>query len=112
MKEKEDKNDTDKMEEKLNQLRRDRVEDLAVAASLLGSWMHDRKYTIAEQLAITELVRSSVLVSYIQMQQMEGMEKFISEHPDAHIVVVDGQKPPASSKLASSKPRTFDPSSN
>ncbi|MCK4528950.1 hypothetical protein KAW18_16415 [candidate division WOR-3 bacterium] len=103
----EDVNDDDKMEHTLNQLRRDRVDDLAGTASLLGSWMSDQKYTIAEQLATIELLRSSILVNYIRMQQMEGMEKFISEHPNAHVVVVDAQKQPAPRQ-----PRTFAPDSS
>jgi hypothetical protein len=47
----------EKMEDALNHLRRDRVDDLAGTASLLGSWMSDKKYTIAEQLAILELLQ-------------------------------------------------------
>ena len=103
----EDTNDVNKMEQQLNQLRRDRVEDLANTAQLLGSWMSDQNYTIAEQLTITELLRSSVLVVYIQMNQMEGMERFVKEHPNARIVVTDGKKPPAPSS-----PRKFDPESS
>jgi dsDNA-binding SOS-regulon protein len=82
-------------EDALNRLRRDRVDDLAGTASLLGSWMSDQKYTIAEQLAILELLRSSILVNYIRREQMEGMAKFIAEHPEAKVVVVDAKKPPA-----------------
>ena len=103
----EDTNDVNKMEQQLNQLRRDRVEDLANTAQLLGSWMSDQNYTIAEQLTITELLRSSVLVVYIQLHQMEGMERFLEDHPNARIVVTDSEKPPASSS-----PRKFDPESS
>ena len=106
MTEKEDINDSDDMEQKLDELRRDRVEDLANTAQLLGSWMSDQDYTIAEQLTITELLRSSVLVVYIQMNQMEGMKRFLEEHPNARIVVTDSEKPPAPSSH-----RTFDPKS-
>ena len=103
----EDTEDVDEMEQTLDHLRRDRVADLAGTASLLGSWMSDQKYTIAEQLSILELLRSSILVNYIRMQQIEGMEKFISEHPNAHVVVVDAQKQPAPRQ-----PRTFAPDSS
>ena len=103
----EDVNDVDEMEHTLNQLRRDRVDDLAQTASLLGSWMSDQKYTVAEQLATIELLRSSILMNYIQIKQMEGMAKFIEEHPDAKIVVVDTSKPPAPRQ-----PRTFKPDSS
>jgi uncharacterized phage-like protein YoqJ len=91
----EDTEEVDKMEQTLDHLRRDRVDDLASTASLLGSWMSEKKYTIAEQLSILELLRSSILVNYIRLQQMEGMAKFIAEHPEAKVVVVDAQKPPA-----------------
>lgn len=89
-----EKEEVDKMEQTLDHLRRDRVDDLAGTASLLGSWMSDQKYTIAEQLSILELLRSSILVNYIRRGQMEGMAKFIAEHPEAKVVVVDAQKPP------------------
>jgi hypothetical protein len=94
----------EKMEDALNQLRRDRVDDLAGTASLLGSWMSDKKYTIAEQLSILELLRSSILVNYIRREQMQGMAKFIAEHPDAKIVTIDG-----SEKSMPTKPRTIEP---
>ena len=103
----EDVNDVDEMEHTLNQLRRDRVDDLAQTASLLGSWMSDQKYTVAEQLATIELLRSSILMNYIQIKQMEGMAKFIEEHPNAKVVVVNASKPPAPIQ-----PRTFDPDSS
>jgi hypothetical protein len=96
--------DVDKMEDALNQLRRDRVDDLASTASLLGSWMSEKKYTIAEQLSTLELLRSSILVNYIRRDQIEGMAKFIAEHPEAKVVVVDG-----SEKAMPTKPRTIDP---
>lgn len=107
MTEEEDTCDTEKMDQALNQLRRDRVEDLATTAGLISSWMSDQKYTIAEQLAVTELLRSSLLVNYIQMQQMEGMAKFMKEHPNAQIVVVDGRK-----KAAPDHPEMSDPTRN
>lgn len=110
MKEKEDiedENNGDKMEKMINQLGRDRIDDLANTASILGSWMSDQKYTIAEQLSIIELLRSSILVNYIQMQQKAGMETFMKEHPEAKIIVVDAQKPPEPRQ-----PRTFDPDSS
>ena len=94
----------EKMEQTLNQLRKDRVDDLAGTASLLGSWMSDQKYTIAEQLSILELLRSSILVNYIRREQMQGMAKFIEEHPDAKIITVD-----ASEKAMPTKPCTIDP---
>jgi hypothetical protein len=43
MKEIEDTEDVDEMEQTLDHLRRDRVDDLAGTASLLGSWMSDQK---------------------------------------------------------------------
>jgi hypothetical protein len=101
----EDKNDVDKMEDAVNALRKDRVEDLANTASLLGSWMSDQKLTVAEQLATVELLRSSILANYIQMKQMVGMAQFIEDNPNAKIVVVDATKkaqPPI-------QPDTFDP---
>lgn len=101
----EDKNNVDKMEEAVNMLRKDRVEDLATTASLLGSWMSDRKYTIAEQLATVELLRSSILANYIQMKQVAGMAQFVKDNPNAKIVVVDATK-----KDAPIQPDTFDPS--
>ena len=102
--EKEDRDDVDEMAQTLDQLHRDRMDDLAHTASLIGSWMSDKKYTIAEQLSIVELMRSSILVNYIQTAQMFGMAEFISEHPDAKIVVVDGRK-----DTKRDEPRTFDP---
>ena len=94
----------DNMKEELDRLCKDRVEDLVHTASILGSWLSDQKLTIAEQLATVELLRSSILVTYIQMQQMRGMAEFVKDHPHAQVVVVkpEDQRP-------SGKTRTFNP---
>jgi len=103
----EDTEDHDEMEQQLNRLNRDRVDDLAIVAHLLGSWMSERKYTIAEQISIAELLRSSILVNYIQIAQMDGMVKFVEEHPGARIVMAGASKTPSKGH-----PRTFDPDSS
>ena len=102
--EKEDRDDVDEMQQTLDQLHRDRIDDLAHTASLIGSWMSDQKYTIAEQLATVELLRSSILVNFIQTAQMSGMAEFMKDNPNAKIVVVDGRK-----DTKRDEPRTFDP---
>lgn len=112
MPEKEDVDDTnnfddmdiDDMEKEVNRLRKDRVEDLVNTAAILGSWMSDQKLTIAEQLATIELLRSSVLVNYIQMQQMRGMAEFVKDNPHTQVVMVktEPKQPPG-------KPRVFNP---
>ena len=100
----EDTIDTEKMENILDRFSRDRVGDLANTAHLLGSWMSEKNYTIAEQLSILELLRSSLIINYAQMQQMEGMAKFVEEHPNTKVVVVDGDKRPAPDRSKPSNP--------
>jgi|GEM_PF-3322276 len=101
----EDKNNVDEMEEKLEHLLRERITDLTKTASLLGSWMSDQRLTLAEQLTVVELLRASLLVNYMERVRTSSVEKFVSEHPNLRVVVVDGSKKPSSTP-----PRTFKPS--
>ena len=84
--------DSNRMEQELNRLRRDSVEDLANTAQLLGSWMAEQKLTVAEQLTVTELLRSSILVGYMHKAQKNEMIEFMKDHPGAKVVVVDASK--------------------
>jgi len=103
----EDKNNIDEMEDRIEHLRRERVGDLVKVASLLGSWMSDQEMTLAEQLTVVELLRASLLVNYMERVRTSNVKKFVSEHPNLKVVVVDGsEKPPSTS------PRTFKPSEN
>ena len=85
----------DEMEQTLNHLRRDRMEDLAVTAHLLASWMSDQKLTIAEQLATIELLRSSILVNYVQMVETNNIRRFMQKHPNAKVFMINHDKPSA-----------------
>ena len=107
MKKKEETNDRNDMEIELNQLLRERVGDLANTANLLGGWMAEQKLTIAEQLTVTELLRSSILVNYMQKAQINEMLAFVKDHPEAQVVVAAGSKMPAPGN-----PHTSHPNSN
>jgi uncharacterized protein YgfB (UPF0149 family) len=58
-------NREEEFKEKLDSLMREDIDDLAKTAGILASWMSDQEYTIAEQLTIIELIRATVLVSYM-----------------------------------------------
>lgn len=60
-----DETKKEEFKERLESLMREDIDDLAKTAGILASWMADQEYTIAEQLAITELIRATVLVSYM-----------------------------------------------
>lgn len=59
----------------LADIKREDVENLAKSAGILATWMTERRYTIAEQLVITELVRASLVSSYVLMVTQHAISK-------------------------------------
>jgi len=65
----------EEFEEKIASVMRDSVDDLAKTAGILATWMAEQKYTIAEQLAILELVRSTILAGFMTSMVRNEIEK-------------------------------------
>jgi len=55
----------EQFEERLDDIRRDAAENLTKTASVLAGWLAEKKYTVAEQFIIIELLRASILAGYV-----------------------------------------------
>jgi len=70
-----DQTKEEEFEEKLESIMREDVDDLSKTAGILASWMSDQKYTIAEQLTILEIIRATVVASYMTGVVREEIKK-------------------------------------
>lgn len=78
MNEKKEPEQKEQFEERIDDIRRDRVDNLTRSARTLIVWMTEQRYTVAEQLVIIELVHASVLGSYmlnIAQAEIDGVGK-------------------------------------
>ena len=70
-----DQTEEEEFKEKLESIMREDVDDLAKTAGILASWMSDQKYTIAEQLVILELIRTTVVTGFMTALTRKEIEK-------------------------------------